>query len=245
MSGRAVGAVMASSTLNRRDGSFRLLLALAEYAGNDGIAWPGRDELLKRIGCKSDRHLRRCIKTASAAGELERREANDGREVWRVVVGELDPPNLERLAKHHLALAEPFSAADTQVRKPRTSTSAKADTRGRSTRARSLPGLTVSEPSASGGSAPDGETAQELVAFYVSENRRLGAETIPKLASHIGRESKALLRDGVSPDEIRAGLAVVAAKGLNPSALASCVQEHRLRQPSRRETDGRFTAYDD
>lgn len=148
---RATRAVWEHSQLNRRDASFQLLLWIADRASDDGVAWPGRDELARRLGVV-DRTIRRCIETAVAAGELELRHARDGRTVYRLILPGLDPVDMGRLERQRIQLLEPFSA-DTHVqsngrpRPPqRTPTSSGADTGVRPTRARSS-SRTISEPS--------------------------------------------------------------------------------------------------
>jgi hypothetical protein len=241
---RATGAVWQHSKLKRSDGAFRLLLAIADRASDDGIAWPSPAELEERVGV-SERHLRRCVAAAIAAGELDRRETTDGTTVYRLVLEGLETPDGARLERRGLRLTEPF-APDTHVRKRRTRMSAPADAhvRPRARQEKLQPSVQPSG-SASGGSAPNGATAQDLVAFYVDETRRQGAEPLKRLIGHVGREVKQLLEEGVPADEVRAGLRVVVSKGLHPSALASCVNEYRTRRPRKRGgASERFAQYD-
>jgi hypothetical protein len=65
---RAIQAVWDRSTVG---GSLRLLLlALADFADEDGYSWPSVETLSKRAG-RTERHVRRLITLAIAAGELK------------------------------------------------------------------------------------------------------------------------------------------------------------------------------
>lgn len=235
MSVRARNAVWSSSKL--RHAARELLLAIGDRAHDDGTAWPGRHELIDRLRV-TDRHVRRCIDAAIEAGELEQRTARDGRTVFRLRLPGLLPVDVARLAAHRLVLAEPFSESDIEVRtlpKRRTPRSAQADAQVRATRARSLPEKNVKGTSetVSDGNAPDGATAQELVAFYVDESRRKGADPLKPVVGQIARGVKSALDEGCTDDEIRAGLKVVISKGLHPSALASCIKKRPTKGASR------------
>lgn len=224
MSVRATGAVWTHSTLDRRTAAFVLLLAIADRAHDDGTTWRDQADFLDRARC-SDRHFRRCISVAEAAGELERRIARDGRIVWRIILPDLELPDLERLAGHGLELPEPFTRSAAGVHDQRTPSSVPTAAHGRPTRARSLPGNVSETSGPSGGSPPDGATVQELVAFYVDESRRRDVEPLTNVRGQIGRGVKAALAEGCTPDEIRAGLKVVVVKGLHPSTLPSCIKK--------------------
>jgi hypothetical protein len=65
---RAIQAVWDRSSVG---GSMRLLLlALADFADEDGYSWPSVETLSKRTA-RSERHVRRLITLAIAAGELK------------------------------------------------------------------------------------------------------------------------------------------------------------------------------
>lgn len=190
---------------SRTKGAARLVLVvLAEHADGAGVSWPG-EALIAHEANIDERTVRRVLPVIVQEGELEvRRWRKGGNEhnAYRVVLGAPDPVDIDRLARAGVLLAAPFSTAGQDAR-PCASTSGHPHQPrpGKSSgpaRAGSLLGTTNAEPSPSGGS-PDGATAQDLVAFYISENRRLGAETIPTVASRIGREAKALLGEGTSP----------------------------------------------
>lgn len=86
-------------------------LAIADFASDDGIAWPSREKLAEKARV-SQRHLTRCLAEAIERGELERRRLRHGnhsdtRRVYRILLDGLDPVDLARLP---FELAEPFSA---------------------------------------------------------------------------------------------------------------------------------------
>jgi len=99
-------------------------------------------------------------------------------------------------------------------------------------------------PTASGAAAP--ATAQTLVGEWIDSRRRRPPGAV------IGQTSKALramLEEGIDPDDIRAGLRVWADKGLHPSALPSVVNEVMNAAPTRvpvrpaeNKTDARIAA---
>lgn len=227
-----------------------LMLALADRAHHDGVAWPGRAELLQRLRV-SDRHLRRIIDAAIAAGELEERVARDGRVVYRLRLLGLLPLDVERLASYKLVLVEPFAASeetDVDVQAPRvvrTAASASADGNVRSSRARSLPEKNVKGTSETVSDGSPEATVQELVAFYVNESRRLrGEEPVSAVKARIGREiKKALSDDGCTADEVRAGLTAFVTKRLDhPSAFPPCIRKKTTK--GARHGAAAFAGYD-
>ena len=204
------------------------MLAIADRAHDDGVAWPGRPELVQRLGV-TDRHVRRSIAIAIDSGELEQRTARNGRVVFRLRLLGLLQVDVARLAKHGIVLDEPFAESDIEVRtaaKRRTSRSEGPDANVRAARARSLPeNVKRTSETVSDGCAPDGATAQELVAFYVDESRRRSVEPLKSVRGQVARGVKSALDEGCTADEIRAGLRVVISKGLHPSTLASCIKK--------------------
>lgn len=73
-----------------------------------------------------------------------------------------------------------------------------------------------------GASAPAPDTVPTLVAEYVNACRARPPESV---LTRIGRETKTLVDEGVPAEHIRAGLELLRAKGLNPSALPGLVNE--------------------
>jgi len=97
-------------------GARLVLLALADMASSDGIAWPSQQEIAKmaRLSVPS---VKRGIATLKEEGEIEIRQAQRGRRrinVYRVMLGQLAIPDYERLP---FELDEPFTTeyqSDTQ-----------------------------------------------------------------------------------------------------------------------------------
>lgn len=54
----------------QKSGNLLVLLAIADHADDDGVAWPGIARLAKMTRL-SERHVRRCLTALSDAGELE------------------------------------------------------------------------------------------------------------------------------------------------------------------------------
>ncbi|KOG33833.1 MULTISPECIES: hypothetical protein [Streptomyces] len=70
--------------------------------------------------------------------------------------------------------------------------------------------------------APDSVSAQDLIGEYAAACPHRPPQDV---LSHLGREVKKLLAEGIAPDHIRAGLVRHRAKGLHASLLPSLVHE--------------------
>ncbi|MFC6067019.1 hypothetical protein [Streptomyces ochraceiscleroticus] len=70
--------------------------------------------------------------------------------------------------------------------------------------------------------APGSASTQQLVGEYAASCAHRPPQGV---LGHLGREVSKLLKEGVAPEHIRAGLARHRAKGLHPSTLASLVHE--------------------
>lgn len=109
MSFRVVAKVFRESeeTLARR----LILLALAEAASDDGIAWLGQESIAEKARL-SRTHVTERIKEMAADGVIEIRKAQRGRQrisVYRIILPGLDDPNYDRLP---FALNEPFTVSE-------------------------------------------------------------------------------------------------------------------------------------
>ena len=101
--------VWEKSAQDRGHAAFRVLLALSEFAlTGDGVSWPARERLLAMLQVH-DRHFRRCVGELVKAGELETREAVDGRTVYRIVLEGFEPIDYPRLQSKRIELRERFS----------------------------------------------------------------------------------------------------------------------------------------
>lgn len=96
---------------SRSKGTARLvMLAIADNAHDDGIAWPGVPLLIEKANA-SDKAVRDGVKAAVDLGELEVRKARRGRSfinVYRVVVGRIGRVEVE-YSRLPFELVEPFS----------------------------------------------------------------------------------------------------------------------------------------
>lgn len=81
-------------------------------------------------------------------------------------------------------------------------------------------------PTTSGGDATADVGA--LVAEFVDRCRERPPSSF---VARVGREVRTLALDGTTPDAIRGGLAIVADRGLQPTALAGAVHEHLNARP--------------
>lgn len=79
--------------------------------------------------------------------------------------------------------------------------------------------------SPSGGASaptPGSASTQQLIGEYAASCAHHPPQGV---LGHLGREVSKLLKEGIAPEHIRAGLARHRAKGLHPSTLASLVHE--------------------
>ncbi|POX43380.1 hypothetical protein C3486_00140 [Streptomyces sp. Ru73] len=70
--------------------------------------------------------------------------------------------------------------------------------------------------------APGSASTQQLIGEYAASCAHRPPQGV---LGHLGREVSKLLKEGIAPEHIRAGLARHRAKGLHPSTLASLVHE--------------------
>jgi hypothetical protein len=75
-----------------KSGNLLVLLALADHADDQGIAWPGVP-LLARKARLSERHTRRCLNQLVASGELKilPNQARSGRALYKIRLDQLAP----------------------------------------------------------------------------------------------------------------------------------------------------------
>jgi hypothetical protein len=83
-----------------------------------------------------------------------------------------------------------------------------------------LPTGSAGNPSAN--PSPNPSSTDELVADWLEHVRKRPPESV---IGQVGKHIKAMLNDGIDATDIRAGVATWSRKGLNPSALPSCVNE--------------------
>ncbi|MFE4206707.1 hypothetical protein ACFRSX_21175 [Streptomyces goshikiensis] len=75
---------------------------------------------------------------------------------------------------------------------------------------------------ASASATPQTATAHQLVAEYAAACGKRPPESV---LGHVGREIKKLLREGIDPEHVRAGVERMRVKSLHPSLLPSLVNE--------------------
>jgi len=78
-----------------KSGNLLVLLALADHADDQGVAWPG-GRLLARKARLTQRHIRRCLNQLVASGELEilPNQAPSGKALYKIRLDQLHPDNL-------------------------------------------------------------------------------------------------------------------------------------------------------
>ena len=230
-----------------------MLLAIADYADDAGLAWPLRETLCEKARV-SQRHLTRCLDEARERGELEIRGGRAGRSsrnVYRILLGGLADVEVD-MSRLPFELSEPFRpgghldhvspGSGGHPVAVQVDTMATSCPRDCGSEPSGEPSTTVSDGR---GDAP--ATAQELTAFYVDECRRRGADPPRRVIGQVAKRVATLLGERFAPTLVCSGLATLVDKGLNPSALDSCVHEAQIRTAPRRrgETDARFAGYDD
>lgn len=109
-------------------------------------------------------------------------------------------------------------------------------------------GIGVDVPPTAGTSltlvAADTPTTQSMIAEWIAHCAKRPPASV---VAQVGKQLKAMLGEGIDPDDVRAGLAAWHQKGLHPSALASVVNElmnggRSRASPRQSTTDARFNA---
>jgi len=229
-----------------------ILLALAEAAHDDGVAWLSQETIARR-GRLTRTYTTDLLAALERDGAIERRAAHVGRR--RVTVYRLQLPGLPPVdyAKLPFDLAEPFSTTSDIPTSSRSTTSdPSVDDVGSSGSPRA-PALSFGvEPSLEPDDLPtvgrelaradeveavvedEPLKANVLVAEFLDEVARRGAPRPPgRYIAQVARYTKELLDEGIHPDRIRAGMEILLEKRLNPSLLANTVAEAALPPPGR------------
>jgi hypothetical protein len=76
----------------QKSGTLLVLLALADYANSENIAWPAVSTLARKVRM-SKRNVQRCLRALENAGELEIRlnEGRKGSNIYRIRIPEVGP----------------------------------------------------------------------------------------------------------------------------------------------------------
>lgn len=91
-----------------------------------------------------------------------------------------------------------------------------------------LPDPTRPVPTTSGETAPAATDVGALVASFVDQCRERPPSSF---VARVGKEVRALVLDGTPSEAIQGGLAIVADRGLQPTALPGAIHEHLNRRP--------------
>ncbi len=102
-----------------KSGNLLVLLAVADHADDQGIAWPGL-ALLARKARLSQRHARRCLNHLVASGELEilPSQAPSGKALYKIRLDQLNPDNLSAATAASDAVTPTSVSTDADDRPP-------------------------------------------------------------------------------------------------------------------------------
>lgn len=182
----------------------RLYGLLGRYADNGGRCHPGRQELADKLGI-SERTLDKAMGELVTAGAVE--------STARYLEG-----TKERTSNTYLVVRKkPDSAPG----------GAESATTGGAESAVGTRTKTLNENETLTG------FAQPLVAAFVDRSRALGSEPPKRVVGQLAREVAGLLSEGVTPERVEQGFAIMLDRGLHPSTLASCVHQAGLPPPKR------------
>src|SRR5215471_3238310 len=80
----------------QKSGPLLVLLALADYTNNDGIAWPALSTLARKVRM-SKRNTQRCVRALEDAGELKvrRNQGRRGSNIYRVCLTGMESNNAD------------------------------------------------------------------------------------------------------------------------------------------------------
>jgi hypothetical protein len=87
------------------------MLAIAEFAHDDGVAWRSQETIAERAGCTT-RTVRSCLRALEGIGEIETRTIQSGRRrfnAYRLLLPGLKDPDDERLERQGFALSAPWT----------------------------------------------------------------------------------------------------------------------------------------
>ena len=116
MSVEAISEVWKRS--RQKSGSLLVLLALADYTNNEGIAWPAVSALARKVRM-SKRNTQRCVRALQEAGELEvrRNRGRRGSNIYRILVPntEFNTTDLHVTGDSGVAKAVSSGSGDTSV----------------------------------------------------------------------------------------------------------------------------------
>jgi biotin operon repressor len=94
----------------QKSGALLVLLALADYTNNNGIAWPAVSTLARKVRM-SKRNVQRCVRALQQAGELEvrRNQGRNGSNVYRICVPTVEPDKRDANVTHDAGVAKALS----------------------------------------------------------------------------------------------------------------------------------------
>ena len=83
--------------------------------------------------------------------------------------------------------------------------------------------------------------AQTIIATFIDESRKLGSDPPSRVKGQVARLVGELLREGIAPERVRAGVALMLERRTHPSTLPSMVHEAGLPAAKPRRTSGGVT----
>lgn len=191
-----MSAVWAAS--NQRENALLLMLAIADHANDEGIAWPGIDSLAQKTRV-SRRTVQRMVRQLAESGEIimERGTGRGHTHRYRI--------NLDRLKGVNVTPFIPFERVTVTTLKGDTAVSRKGDTA-----VSPEPSTTVKEPSTTAKRARKHEQgrAVAVVGGEPSETERGIYNVLVHAGASATRQLRAIAQrlatvDGATPDAVR------------------------------------------
>jgi hypothetical protein len=184
-----------------RMGSRLVLIALAEFAHDDGShAWPSIQTLADRTRL-SERQVRNCLRQLESSGAIvETGRSRRGTHIYTVLMDQQGAANISGGQSEHAG---------------------GQSTTGNVQQIAPDPSGPVMDP-------PGGnelKNGQDLVAHFVDISRDMGVDPPSKVVGHVASQVGLLLGEGQPYDRVERALDLLVERRMNPSALASLILE--------------------
>lgn len=242
MSVRVIAIVLKQS--EARMGARLVLLALADSAHDSGVTWASQEAL----AAKTLMHrgsVNRALKELEAAGEIEVRKAQRGKlriNVYRIALHGIHAPSDDDIP---FALDYPFTTSQVTTSQESHDVTEHAATTSQSVQGTALVlSLGVNRKGNRKKDLPTDVGAREIVGHFVDETKALGGAVPGRVKGQVAKLVGELLKEGIGPAQVTAGVDLMVERRLHPSTLPSCVNEASMprRPPPRGRSDGRMTA---
>lgn len=180
-----------------------LLLKLADQANDDGVCWPSRRSLADDCGIGLSTISRKTAELADAGLlTIEQRERGDGSHT----------SNLYRLAISDYPPSQIEKGAFSAV------TTHEPSFEPNGLRANAL--------------KPPRTPSQDLVAYFVDRSREANAAVPKRVIGQVAKLVGEMVSEGISPEQVRAGIDLMLERRMHPSTLPSAVHSAGLRPPA-------------